>query len=172
MFLNGKNWGICSRFPQVLRTTAAPEPIHPPGGRGAKISKAARLQDHAPGKARENAENPTRARRRICRAPVSCLADTKGGGVTQYPPPDWWKYLPPLKDATPPPEDEQEEPPPVIDWGALLTDWEPFVMDWELPPWDWELPNVDDWALPPWDDVDLSPWDEIRAEPWDVPTWQ
>lgn len=87
VFLNGKNWGICSRFPQVLRTTAAPEPIHPPGGRGAKISKAARLQDHAPGKARENAENPTRARRRICRAPVSCLADTKGGGVTQYPPP-------------------------------------------------------------------------------------
>lgn len=36
MFLNGKNWGICSRFPQVLRTTAAPEPIHPPGGGGPK----------------------------------------------------------------------------------------------------------------------------------------
>ena len=52
VFLNGKNWGICSRFPQVLRTTAAPEPTHPPGGRGCKISKAARVQDHTPGIAR------------------------------------------------------------------------------------------------------------------------
>ena len=57
------------------------------GGRGCKISKAARLQDHAPSFGDASAENPTRARRRICRAPVSCLADTKGGGVTQYPPP-------------------------------------------------------------------------------------
>ena len=61
VFLNGKNWGICSRFPQVLRTTAAPEPTHPPGGRGCKISKAARLQDHAPGFGNASAENPTRA---------------------------------------------------------------------------------------------------------------
>ena len=57
MFLNGKNWGICSRFPQVLRTTAAPEPTHPPGGRGCKISKAARLQDHAPSFGNASAEN-------------------------------------------------------------------------------------------------------------------
>ena len=56
MFLNGKNWGICSRFPQVLRTTAAPEPTHPPGGRGCKISKAARLQDHAPSFGNASAE--------------------------------------------------------------------------------------------------------------------